>query len=76
MAVDERIAQAEDLARGSQIYARAFRISARICRNRNGDTAVGQQLARVFEEKARLEDDLCRRLEADPIGTLREEGLA
>jgi hypothetical protein len=76
VAVDERIAQAEDLARGSAAYAKAFRISARICRNRSGETAAGQQLARIFEEKARLEDDLCRRLGADPIGTLREEGLA
>jgi hypothetical protein len=74
--VDERITQAEDLARTSHDYAKAFRISAHICRSRFPEAAAGQTLARIFEEKAHLEDDLCKRLSDDPIGTLRAEGLA
>lgn len=74
--VDERIQQAEDLARGSKEYAKAFRLSAHICRVRFPGSAEVRIMSHIFEEKARLEEALCERLAADPIGTLREEGLA
>jgi hypothetical protein len=67
--------QADELATASAYYAKAFRVAARICRSRFPETAAGQTLSRIFEEKARLEDDLGARLAADPGGTLREEGL-
>lgn len=74
--VDERIHQANELLAGSKMYAKAFRFSAHLCRVRFPDSDDGRVLAGLFEQKAQLEDDLCRRLEANPIGTLIEEGLA
>ena len=74
--VDERIHQAEDLKRGCKEYAKAFRLSAHICKSRFPEGDEAKVLAAIFEQKAQLEDDMCRRLEANPIGTLIEEGLA
>lgn len=76
MTVDTRIQQAEELGRASHEFEKAFRLSAHICRSRFPDSAEAQILTGIFEEKARLEADLCKRLKHDPIGTLINEGLA
>lgn len=73
MANTEVLRQAEELSTASAYYAKAFLVAARICRARAGDT--GNTLAEIFEQKARLEDDLRARIAYDPEGTLREEGL-